>query len=229
MHNVVGHFDYAQKFRTGSAAGGYRLTRVDIRTLGGSSAGPTHSVSIRSDSSNPPGTSLGTLTNPGSWPSTAGLAEFTAPSGGIALKADTDYWLLFDITGNPSSSTTEWLRYETSSDAEDANPATGWSIANDSRFKVWNVSSWTTDTTSLIFAIHGHAEGPPTLQSASVTDKTLTLTYSEEIGHAPRADPRHVRDVGRRPAPAGEHRRGARQHGHPDPGHGSGRGRPRPD
>ena len=75
---VVGsRFDYAQAFTTGSNAGGYKLTRVDIRMLGGSGTAPSYSVSIHSDSSSLPGTSLGTLSNPPSGPAPPGSPNMT--------------------------------------------------------------------------------------------------------------------------------------------------------
>ena len=109
---VGSNYDYAQTFTTGGNAAGYRLTRVDIRMLGGTTNEPTYRVSIHSDSSNSPGTSLGTLTNPASWPSSAGLGQHTASGDGIALAANTTYWLVFDVTANtnPTSATRQSIR-----------------------------------------------------------------------------------------------------------------------
>ena len=131
--------DYAQAFTTGSNAGGYKLTRLDIR-MQVSGAAPSYTVKIHADSStctpttltSCPGSEVGTLTNPGSPPSTAGVAEYDAPTGGIDLDPNTTYWLTRVVTGNTSVT---WTWYEHFLDDEDDDPAAGWSIANDSLFR----------------------------------------------------------------------------------------------
>lgn len=167
--NVIGTYDYGQAFTTGSHSRGYVLTSVRIRLRGGSGTGPSHRVSIHSDSSGTLGGSLGTLTNPASWPDPAALTQFNAPGGGIELAASTTYWLQFDITGNPVNDDGPWSRYETQANGEDPGAAAGWSIADDSLFKVWNTSTWQTDDRSLIFAIHGY-EGSLGRQSVEPPD-----------------------------------------------------------
>ena len=59
---------------------------------------PVYTVSIHSDSSNAPGTSLGTLTQQGSVPSTTGPVRFNASGDGIDLAANTRYWLVLDVS-----------------------------------------------------------------------------------------------------------------------------------
>ena len=164
-------FDVAQSFDTGPNPDGYKLTRADIRLLGGSGTAPTYTVSIHKDSSNDPGDSLGTLTNPASWPSTAGLAQHDAPSAGIELAAGTTYWLVLDITGNPSQSGTEWLMYASSSDSEDRGSWVGWGIGNDSRSRAWDSTTgiWSLGGNSLLLDIHGYAIDPPLVSNAGQT------------------------------------------------------------
>ena len=132
--------------------------------LGGANAGnaPTYTASIHSDSSNSPGTSLGTLSNPG-WPSSTGPALHSAPASGIDLEAETTYWVVFDITGNSSSSTTEWLRSQTTSDSEDSGAAPGWSIGDAYQWRGAAGTSWqaATNSDALLVEIHGHAILPP--------------------------------------------------------------------
>ena len=157
-------------FTTGPNPSGYKLTRVDFRMLGGSGTAPTYAVSVHQDSSSSPGTSLGTLTNPASWPSSAGYAQHDAPSGGIDLAASTTYWLVFDITANPSSSVTEFLSYWKSSDFEDTDTWTGWSIGNGTRWRAWSNTAWNAlGTTSLLVRIHGHAVSPPLVSTLGQT------------------------------------------------------------
>ena len=139
--NVRAQTDWAQSFTTGSNASGYKLTRADIRMQGGSGTAPTYTASIHSDSSNSPGTSLGTLTNPAAWPSSFGLARHFA-GGSIDLEASTTYWLVFDITANQSSSTSQWVRKWTDDDPEDSGGAAGWSIGNGGRERFWNTTTW---------------------------------------------------------------------------------------
>ena len=176
---IAGAVDYAQKFSTGSSAPGYKLTSLGIRMLDGSGTAPTYTASIHSDSSNAPDTStsgtLGTLTNPGSWPGDPGLGLHAAPSGGIALEADTDYWLVFDIT-NASTSTTEWLRYRVLKDEEDAGAAAGWSIADTSRNRVWDNPAWRNNNYSLTFAING-VENPGVTGVEIVSNAGADQTY----------------------------------------------------
>ena len=115
---------------------------------------PTYNLRIQSNSaSNRPGTNLGTLTRQGSLPIPAGLAKFTA-NDGIQLAANTDYWLVFDVTANPSF---DYKIYEIASDDENADSSAGWSIANRSLFRSWNVTSWSTDTTSAVLAVWGYS------------------------------------------------------------------------
>ena len=187
--NVRNNNDLAQAFTTGSSFAGYKLTRVDVRMLGGSGSTPIYEVTIRSDSSGSPGASLGTLTNPSSWPSTAGPGRHDAPSGGIQLKADTTYWLVIDTTGNTNGHTTQWLRYKTPDNGEDDDASAGWSIADGSLNRNWLLTSWDSDTTSLIFEIHGYANPvpAPVLQSAAVNGATLTMTFDRPLD--PRSAP----------------------------------------
>ena len=131
-----------QAFTTGSLSS--KLTSVEL-LVSGAAAGPSsYSVSIHSDSSGSPGSSLGTLTNPTSLPSSHRLVQFTAPGGGIDLTANTTY---FVKTAGPSGSAPPHF-LATSSDAEDAGGVAGWSIADSSSFR---------NSRSFRMAIHGYA------------------------------------------------------------------------
>ncbi|MXX76198.1 MAG: hypothetical protein F4Y77_12475, partial [Holophagales bacterium] len=163
--------DWAQPFTTGSNATGYKLTRADIRMLGGSGTAPTYTVSVHKDSSSSPGDSLGTLTNPAAWPSSAGLARHFAPGGGINLAANTTYWLVYDITANASNSPSKWLTYRTTEDDEDTGASAGWSIGNDNRDRTWNTTTWGSPfPESRVLALHGNPRSP----MVSNTGQTLT-------------------------------------------------------
>ena len=96
--SVDGDFrDVAQSFTTGSVR--HRLTGVEVLVQHTSTTAPAYSVAIHADSSGSPGASLGTLANPASLPATAnGVARFTAAGSGIALQANTTYFLVIDVS-----------------------------------------------------------------------------------------------------------------------------------
>ena len=147
-------YDHAQAFTTGSHAAGYTLTRVDLKAVHIGSTTPVYTVSIySSDSSNQPGTSLGTLTNPASLPSTAGLVQFTA-SGGIDLDPNTTYWVVVDVdTGDDNTSISG-----TYSDDEDTGAVAGWTIANTLLYRIkTSTGAWVSQSSIFKFAVHGYA------------------------------------------------------------------------
>ncbi len=153
------HLDWAAAFTTGGNAAGYVLTRVDLSFsfVGGSSS---YSVSIRSSSAGAPGASLGALEKPASL--SVGTNTFTASGGGIALAANTTYFLVIDS----SESVTQVQVSRTDSDAEDSGGAAGWSIADRLHLRTFTETddSWNADTvdnTTLQFAVYGYKKTPP--------------------------------------------------------------------
>ena len=105
------NLDHAQAFRTGSHASGYTLSSVVLELDRVSTiAPPTYTVKIHSNdaSADPdePDSSgeLGTLTQVGDLTFDSNntpnprLFEFKAPSGGISLSPNTDYWVVLDVT-----------------------------------------------------------------------------------------------------------------------------------
>ena len=112
-----------QAFTTGSNAGGYVLTRLDL-VVGSPQSAPAYSVSIHENASGSPGTSLGTLTNPRSLSSSWRLEQFTAPGSGIVLAANTTYRV--KTTGTQAGIQL------TRSGGEDPGGSAGWSIADGS-------------------------------------------------------------------------------------------------
>ena len=175
--------DIAQAFTTGDIPGGYLLDAVVLRAR---QEGDTNldladlTASIHSDSSGFPGTSLGTLTDPSDGiPSTAGPVRFTAD--GIALAADTTYWLVLD----QSKASTDHL-FVTASGDEDAgsDEDEGWSIANEFRGRSFLDTTWThTPSTPLLIELRGARADrtAPTLESATVNARSLSLTFNESL------------------------------------------------
>ncbi len=141
-------FDLASSFTTGSESSGYLLTRLDIH-MNNVTGTPGYSVSIWSDSSDFPGSSVGTLTKPASL--SAGLNSFTASGNGIKLNPGTKYWVVFDAQTAGITS-----RSLTSSNGEDSGAAAGWSIGDSSRGRSTAQSTWgaTPSTQHLRFAVH---------------------------------------------------------------------------
>ena len=148
-----------QGFTTGSNAGGYTLTSIEMKlTVTGtltSGERATIRAQLWSDSSGKPGTKTVDLTVPSSV--TAGAVAFAAPAG-TTLSASTTYHLVVYTTG--SLSKLGWR--STPSNAEDSGAATGWSIANFSYYQAnRNVpdsgASWTANSSIPQIRVNGAA------------------------------------------------------------------------
>ena len=128
--------DRSQGFTTGSHAGGYTLTRVDLEMQDTAATTPTFSVSVHQykGGSLALGPSLGTLTQQGSVPGTFGTVQFTASST-IDLEPNTRYAVVIDVQADPSDDTK--VRHTTSSD-EDPDGSAGWSMDDGHGRKVWD-------------------------------------------------------------------------------------------
>ena len=136
---TLADYDYAQAFTTGPNSTGYTLASVKIDFYYDDSSGavPTHTVSIWTESSGSPGSSLGTLTAPASM--VDGVNEYTTT--GIRLSADATYFIVVDS----SSDGGEFDPNFTTSDAEDSGAAAGWSIGDGSLYRGRETTgSWTT-------------------------------------------------------------------------------------
>ncbi len=131
-------FDQAQAFTTGSNSAGYTLTSVEIEMQADTDYSTAITVSVHSINGSTPGISLGTLSNPTSI-SRDGVYAFT--TRGIALAADTTYFVVIDRVGNIHAAH-EFLIKNTTSNAQDPGKASGWVIADDSRYRDWNSSGF---------------------------------------------------------------------------------------
>ncbi|MDE2780620.1 MAG: SwmB domain-containing protein [Chloroflexota bacterium] len=169
--------DIAQAFTTGRADS--TLTRVDLMLRHHFGPQPTYSVSIHSDSSGRPGSLLATLTNPSSIPisSTPSLFQFTAPGSGVALTADTTYWVVLDVSaGTPNTS---WRH---SGGVVDPGAASGWSISNLGRSRSKSSTGAWAVSNPFVLAIHGQ-EVP--VGSAIVADEYLYVTFDRDVTGCP--------------------------------------------
>ena len=148
--------DYAQAFTTGNYHAGYTLTRVALKMeMDTATTPPAYTVSIRSDSSNAPGDTVGELTRQGSVPSTYGLVQFTS-NDGIDLDPGTTYFVMIDV----STAASDTRLSGTTDDGEDTGAAAGWSIADVFRSRTaGSTGSWTNGGgDALQIAFHGSAK-----------------------------------------------------------------------
>ena len=159
--------DHAMSFTTGSDSRGYKLTGVDLRvqlndTAPANPDAHAYTVSIHADSSGEPGSNLGTLTNPASWPTPYDNVRFSASGSGIDLAANTIYWVVLDTTDDSP----HYSIHATTSGNTDSGAATGWSTGS-SLVRQWDMVAWGTvrfdpdpETYFHRFAVYGHARIP---------------------------------------------------------------------
>ena len=168
--------DLAQPFRTGRNTPGYKLTSVEV--VGNKSTGsdPSYSVAIHGDSSNAPGTKVGDLSAP-ALTGSDDVIKFTASGSGLDLDAGTTYWLVID---NSTETTTAAIK-RTSSNAEDAGKAAGWSIGDTRLFRGFGDTTWTSHTQPLEIGVHGSEKPGITPTAAAANGNTLTLTFDRSV------------------------------------------------
>ena len=161
--------DVAQQFTTGSVAGGYTLTGVDVD----SESSHSFSVSVCGvDNDGYPTTTCTNLTSPGSF--AAGVLSFTAPSNTM-LTANTKYAVVMDFGAGIRP-----VLDATTSNGEDAGKATGWSIADVSFFM--SGGSWLTigGDAELRIAIKGHVGAPTLSDDATLSNLELEDSATDD-------------------------------------------------
>ena len=160
--------DAAQSFTTGSDPEGYTLTGVDLVLQHTSTTAPVYDVNIYTDSSGRPSILIGPLNSPSSLPSAVnGVARYTAEGDGIALSADTTYWVVFDVVVQGTGTVARAL---TQSTAEDSGAAKGWSIGNGRLHRDHNASTWLSSPHSMKMALHGIDGDSVTHHQVKVSD-----------------------------------------------------------
>ena len=172
----------AQQFTTGSNEHGYVLTEVRIYLRSVQTNTTRTYVTVNSDSSGNPGAALATLSNPPSFTENA-VNNFTL-STHLALAKETEYWVVVNegLANNQSHSVGQ---VTTSSTDEDSDSLTGWSIANNSKWKMGSETSWS--TTSSIRPIHlrGYAEIATTTTDATLSALAITDSGSDAVTLTP--------------------------------------------
>ncbi|MDE0136078.1 MAG: hypothetical protein OXM54_14680, partial [Acidimicrobiaceae bacterium] len=149
--------DIAQAFTTGSSSAGYSLRSVDVEFASVSNTFSSSSLTatIHADSGGSPGSSLGTLTNPSSFPTSTSDQKLTFTSAGIDLAASTTYFLVMDV-GSLQNLTQFRL---TDSDSEDSGALAGWSIGDSTVRRAWNsTGAWSSNSGSLKVGLGGVAK-----------------------------------------------------------------------
>ena len=162
--------DGAQAFTTGTNSFGYTLESVEISLTVGGSPFPAHTVSIWTESSNNPGSSLGTLTNPD--PVVNGVNTYTTTDG-ISLSANTTYFIVVD--NSPNAGDLGRIAV-TGSDSEDSGAASGWSIGDGRVYRDHDsTGSWGIFNNSLKIRINGQVAPPEIPADSSLVPDGLGL------------------------------------------------------
>ena len=164
--------DHVQGFTTGSHGPGYTLTDVYFEMQNTATTPPSLTVTVRSLDLQ---TTEGTLTNLASLPSTFERVQFTTSSG-IDLKPNTDYAVMIDVGNNPSANA---KLKRTTATAEDAGGATGWSIADDRRWRTSIDTTWNDESANVLqMAVYSTVKPGVTavaLSSSPASDQTYGL------------------------------------------------------
>ena len=185
----------AQEFTTGSNAAGYVLSSVGVEfgaITSVSTAGNDLVVTLNSDSSGDPGSALCTLTDPGTFSSSA-VNTFTAPTTDPCpkLTASATYFIVVDRVATSGSSTI--TVFTTTSDSEATGSAEGWTIGNDGRHYAtagggtWdNVESIGIEVKGAVF-INTAPTGAPSIngvlqQSEVLTADTVGIADADGLG-----------------------------------------------
>ena len=172
--------DLAQAFTTGGNVLGYTVDSVDVRFFRLSDNQVFASkltATIRADSGGAPGAAVATLINPAFESVTSGdgrVLSFAAPSGGIELAGSTTYWLVMDSDGTHQGNNQFRM---TGVDGEDAGGASGFSIADTSRFRsATSTGVWDGPAPTLMFRINGRVCPCTTSVGSSVL-----VTHGESV------------------------------------------------
>ena len=173
--------DHAQQFTTGSNSSGYTLTQVDweITDTAVQAATVTYTMEIRKagSSGRPGGDLVGTLTNPNDF--SGAVDSFTHT--GLTLEADTTYFAVLDVSAATNGNV--FVLESTTSDDEDTGGLAGWSIADKRWARTAGQDHWAAadeQDSALQIAVVATANAP-TVSSAEVDGRTVTLTYDKAL------------------------------------------------
>ena len=196
----ISNNEMAVGFTTGGTTGGYTLGSIEILIQLATSTFDIADLTVTLWNEDPvtndrPGSSIATLTNPGSI-SANEVATFTAPTN-TTLAADTDYFVHLSHSGLGNTFEIE----RTNSSDEDNTSAAGWKIHDE---RLWRTrgsdNTWNTSNRILKIRVNGTAAGgtpPPPSTDATLSGLSLgtgvtldpafapgTLTYTAAVGNA---------------------------------------------
>ena len=183
--------DFHQAFTTGSNGFGYSLHSVDVEfsTIDSAFSSSALTASIHAASGGSPGSSLGTLTNPASFPASTSDQTLTfTSSAGIDLEGSATYFLVIDMDAGQGSSRVRL----TGSDAEDGGGLAGWSIADGAGTRTASsTGAWTPNVSSLKISLDGVSKPEPPrvsiLGDGAVTEG-VSASFTLRAVPAPTAD-----------------------------------------
>ena len=176
--SVDGYLLGAQAFTVGADDGDYTLASIELpfrnREISSANIGSLNVSVWSADSSNHPESSLYTLTNPSSIAANT-TATFTAPAVST-LEAGMTYVVVVDYDYGAQFAGADWRT--TDSNAEDANPAPGWTIANGSLGRARAGTMWNTNSRAAAIRVNGRAVVIPP------TEVTLHLSHDKVLEDA---------------------------------------------
>ena len=183
--------DFHQAFTTGSNSFGYTLHSVDVEfsTIDSAFSSSALTASIHAASGGSPGSSLGTLTNPASFPASTSDQTLTfTSSAGIDLEGSATYFLVIDMDAGQSSSRVRL----TGSDAEDSGGLAGWSIADGAGTRTASsTGAWTPNVSSLKISLDGVSKPRPprvSILGGGAVTEGVSASFTLRAVPAPTAD-----------------------------------------
>ena len=166
---------HALQFTTGGNTGGYNLNSVELKVHTYENVVVT--VSLYSDSSGVPGSSIFTFTNPSTGVTTDAVNTFTAPPNTTLTGSNTPYHIVVSGANDPDQSSNSFRLTATTSDAEDAGGAVNaegtadWEIGGDG-YSLQSDNTWADSSSKIQIRVNGSAVGSDT--PAQSTDATLS-------------------------------------------------------
>ena len=171
---------FAVQFTTGDNANGYKLDSIGLKVSTYENVAVT--VSLYSDDSGSPGSSIFTFDNPPSGITAGAVNTFTSPDDDVLthLDAMTPYFIVvsgeIDIS---AGSTFDFLLAATNSDAEDTGGEDDWEIA-DERHSL-SGTTWSTDSATLQIRVFGYPATGICGRTVVVQDIILYLLGEEGV------------------------------------------------
>ena len=170
----------ASKFTTGHHTPGYTVSKVRL-SMSVQSASVSPVVSIYSDNSGEPDSSLVTLTNPASFNvSATAQTEIEFDAGDYQLDAATSYWV---VLKKPSGSDEIYVDF-TRSDSVDDGGAPGWSISNPSSYLASGAWMGLDGTMGVVLGVNGalvRLSDDATLSGLTVGGATLKPAFDSSV------------------------------------------------